>query len=137
MLQNRIRTLFKQINNITNVIVYNWESAKNAFIKLTEIIKIGDRILDPLNKLAISLYTYIFPRRRLNFLLMYYTHKIFDQIKNANKHKSYITANRKYIFSRYKTDSTYDQKIINCPEEIYQKIIYLNYENIAKLSLKN
>ena len=107
------------------------------FIKLTEIIKIGDRILDPLNKLAISLYTYIFPRRRLNFLLMYYTHKIFDQIKNANKHKSYITANRKYIFSRYKTDSTYDQKIINCPEEIYQKIIYLNYENIAKLSLKN
>ena len=40
-------------------------------------------------------------------------------MKNANKHKKYITCDRKYIFNKYKTDSTYVQKIVDCPDEIY------------------
>lgn len=119
MLQKCIKTLFKQIDNITHDNLFNSEATRNSFMELDKIIKMRDRITDPLEKLVISLYTYIPFRSWLDFKLMYYTNKTLDQMKNANKHKKYITCDRKYIFNKYKTDSTYVQKIVDCPDEIY------------------
>lgn len=54
-------------------------------------------------------------------------------MKNANKHKNYITSDCNFIFNRYKTDTTYGQKIIDCPDEIYQQILNLNYRTNTRL----
>lgn len=40
------------------------------------------------------------------------------------------------ILNKYKTESTYGQKIIDCLIKIYHQIIYLNYENNTNIFYK-
>ena len=87
------------------------------------------RITDLFERLIISLYTYIPPRRRKDYYSIYYSNKPLDKVLKADKTKNYITSDRWLIFNEYKTDSTYGQQTFECPNKIYQQIIDLKYQD--------
>ena len=92
-----------------------------------DIIAIRNNITDPFDRLIISLYTYIFPRGREDYYLMYYLNKPLNKMLKTDTTKNYITSDRWFIFNKYKTDSTYGQQTFECPNKIYQQIINLTY----------
>ena len=100
---------------------------KESFMNWNDIIAIRNYITDPFERLIISLYTYIPPRRREDYYLMYYSKKPLDEMSKTDTTKNYITSDRWFIFNKYKTDSTYGQQTFECPNEIYQQIINLTY----------
>ena len=88
-----------------------------------------NRIIDPFEKLIISLYTYSPICRREDYYPMYYLNKPIDKMLNTDKNKIYILSDRCFIFNMYNTYSTYRQQTFKCPNEIYQHIINLTYQD--------
>ena len=86
-----------------------------------------NHLTNTLEKLAIALYTYIPPRRRKNYYLMYYSSNIGDLSKN------YATPDGKFIFNNYKTFKYYGQQMYNIPNEIMAQINAMNYKDWDRL----
>ena len=57
--------------------ILNSENTRNVFIKWKEIIKMGNKINNSSEKLSESLFKYIPPNKRLNFILMYFDNYSF------------------------------------------------------------
>ena len=58
---------------------------------------------------------------------MYYTNKPLDKDLNADIINNYITANRWFIFNKFKTYSTFERQIFEYPNKVNQQIIDLTY----------
>ena len=100
-----------------------------------DIITMRSRLTDPFERLIISLYTYIPSRRREDYYSMYYSNKLLDKMLKADKKINYITSDNWFIFNKYKTYSTYGQQTFECPNEIYQQIIDLTYQDLENNNL--
>ena len=125
------------MNTLTDKIKYDRKENKlisnkykESFMNWTDIIAMRNRIANPFQRLIISLYTYIPHRRREDYYSMYYSNKPLDIMWKADKTKNYITSDRWFIFNKYKTYSTYGQQTFECPNEIYQLIIDLTYQDL-------
>ena len=127
LLHDRINTLSDKINYDRQENKLISKKDKEQFMNWSDIISMRNNITDPFERLIILLYTYIPPRRREDYYLMYYSNKTYDEMFKKDKTKNYITSDRWFIFNKYKTDSTYGQQKFECPNEIYQQIINLTY----------
>jgi hypothetical protein len=71
--------------------------------------------------LILSLYTYISPRRILDYIVMCVV-EYPEQAKDLTKNY-YVTSERQFIFNVYKTAKTYKQKIVEAPEALHKIIV--------------
>lgn len=83
------------------------------------------------NHLILSLYTYIAPRRLLDYILLKYIKSVDDIPENYKENNYYIAENGHFIFHKYKTSKTYGSHIIPVPQKL-QNIIndYAIHNNI-------
>lgn len=117
------KTLSNKISDNRKKNEFSKQSDIDNFMKWEDIITMRDSISDPLEKLIISLYTYFPTRRRQDYFNFYYVEEEGDETHN------YITKNKKLIFNDYKTKNTYGKQVFDCPDEIYNQVIALQYKN--------
>ena len=110
--------LYKFINKneMTQSQIKNW-------MDWPDIISFRDTFISDINndirdKLLLALYTYIPPRRILDYFEMY----VLDMSSNDNTVNFYDMENKKFIFNKYKTAKKYGRQEIPIPDELYSII---------------
>lgn len=127
-----LRKMTKQEEQDSNKIhgtIPDW----NDIIKVRNELKNDDKI--DKEYLILSLYTYLPPRRLLDFVLLKLASNKSYVIKDHN-YNYYDMKAHKFIYNKFKTAGKYKQQIIDCPLELHKIIMnYVEKHNIKNLDL--
>lgn len=87
-----------------------------------------------LQNLLVSLYTYIAPRRNLDYEAMCIVPKVDDSTPTDKNYLDFGA--KKFVFNRYKTARKYGQQVEDIPEELWNVIAtYLKFHPLMKKKL--
>jgi hypothetical protein len=125
----------KFIKNLSTTITNEREQNKMStddrknYIKYEDIIKLRDSLKDKLNNndiykfyVILSLYTYIPPRRLLDYVI---------KKSNTDDDKNNIYNGKSLIFNNYKTKKIYDKQVIAVPKTLKSILDkYIKFNNI-------
>lgn len=131
--------IIREIRKMTKLEEEDTNKIHGIIPKWEDIIKIrnGLKNNEDMEKeyLILSLYTYLPPRRALDFVLLKLAKDKSYVVKDHN-YNYYDMKAHKFIYNKFKTAGKYKQQIIDCPIELHKIIMnYVNKHNIKNLEL--
>ena len=108
-----------------------WTEILEKRDKYKEKIKDSNDVDDWKRLLIISLWTYIPPRRSMDFFIMFCYAEIPDTINK--KINYYIKSEKLFVFNNYKTSHLYGTQEVEIPDELFE--IITKYTTMAKVRI--